>query len=77
MAELTAGPIRLRGFSDPDQVRLARLYSGVFEFNAASRRVLEKSGFKLEGVFEKSIIKNVKIGDEYRYCKLNHSPDHK
>lgn len=60
-----------------DQLGLVRIYSGVFDFNLSSQRVLEKSGFKLEGIFEKSIIKNGKIGDEYRYSKLNHSPDHK
>ncbi len=55
------------GFS---QLGLVRIYSGVFDFNKASQRVLEKSGFKLEGIFEKSFIKNGKIGDEYRYAKL-------
>jgi len=54
-----------------NQLGLVRIYSGVFDFNIASRRVLEKSEFKLEGIFKKSIIKNGKIGDEYRYSKLN------
>ncbi|MEI6274505.1 MAG: GNAT family protein [Prolixibacteraceae bacterium] len=54
-----------------NQLGLVRIYSGVFDFNAASRRVLEKAGFKLEGVFEKSVIKNGKILDEFRYAKLN------
>jgi len=59
------------------QLDLVRIFTGVFDFNKASQRVLEKSGFKLEGIFKKSIIKNGKIGDEYRYSKLNHTPDHK
>jgi RimJ/RimL family protein N-acetyltransferase len=46
---------------------LVRIYSGVFDFNKASQRVLEKAGFKLEGIFEKSILKNGTIGSEYRY----------
>jgi RimJ/RimL family protein N-acetyltransferase len=54
-----------------NQLGLVRIYSGVFDFNKASQRVLEKSGFKLEGIFEKSFIKNGKVGDEYRYAKLN------
>jgi len=48
-----------------------RIHTGVFDFNKASQRVLEKAGFKLEGIFEKSVIKNGKILDEYRYAKLN------
>ena len=54
-----------------NQLGLGRIHSGVFDFNTASRRVLEKAGFKLEGIFEKSIIKNGRILDEYRYAKLN------
>jgi len=54
------------------QLGLVRIYSGVFDFNTASRRVLEKAGFKLEGIFEKSVIKNGKICDEYRYAKTDH-----
>ncbi|MCK9413985.1 MAG: GNAT family N-acetyltransferase [Prolixibacteraceae bacterium] len=59
--------ITLYGFN---KLGLIRIYSGVFEFNAASQRVLEKSGFKLEGIFEKSVIKDGKILNEYRYSKL-------
>lgn len=53
-----------------DQLDLVRIYTGVFDFNKASQRVLEKSGFKLEGVFEKSVIKNGQIHNELRYAKL-------
>ena len=60
-----------------DQLGLVRIYSGVFEFNTASQRVLEKSGFKLEGIFEKSVIKNGRIHNELRYARLNPSHDHK
>ena len=60
-----------------NKLGLVRIYSGVFEFNAASQKVLEKSGFKLEGIFEKSVIKNGEIHNEFRYAKLNHSHDHK
>ena len=47
---------------------LIRIYSGIFEFNKASQRVLEKAGFQLEGIFRKSVHKNGKICDEYRYA---------
>jgi ribosomal-protein-alanine N-acetyltransferase len=50
---------------------LIRIHTGVFDFNKASQRVLEKAGFKLEGIFEKSVVKNGKILNEYRYGKIN------
>ncbi|MEJ5266097.1 MAG: GNAT family protein, partial [Bacteroidales bacterium] len=50
---------------------LVRIYTGVFDFNKASQRVLEKAGFNLEGIFEKSVFKNDKICDEYRYGLIN------
>lgn len=56
------------GFS---KLNLIRIFSGIFEFNLASRRVLEKSGFKLESIAEKAIIKNGVICDEYRYVLIN------
>jgi RimJ/RimL family protein N-acetyltransferase len=49
------------------QLGLVRIFTGVFDYNKASQRVLEKAGFKLDCIFEKSIIKNDIIGDEYRY----------
>ncbi|MFZ4581864.1 MAG: GNAT family N-acetyltransferase [Paludibacter sp.] len=60
-----------------EQLGLLRIYSGVFGFNTASQRVLEKAGYKLECVFEKSIVKNNRIADEYRYAKLNEAFDFK
>lgn len=51
------------------QLGLVRIYSCVFDFNKASQKVLEKAGFKLEGIFKKSIVKNGRICDEYRYAK--------
>ncbi|MEI7596722.1 MAG: GNAT family N-acetyltransferase [Bacteroidota bacterium] len=50
---------------------LVRIHTGVFDFNKGSQRVLEKAGFKLEGIFEKSIVKNDKICNEYRYAMIN------
>jgi RimJ/RimL family protein N-acetyltransferase len=49
---------------------LIKIYAGVFEYNKASQRVLEKTGFNLEGVLKKSVIKNDIICDEYRYGLL-------
>jgi len=55
------------GFENLD---IIRIHAGIFEFNPASMRVLEKCGFKKEAVFEKAIIKNGKICSEHRYVKL-------
>ena len=51
-----------------NNLKLVRIYAGVFANNVASQRVLEKSGFKFECIFESSILKNGIIGDEYRYA---------
>jgi RimJ/RimL family protein N-acetyltransferase len=47
-----------------------RLFAGVFEGNEASKKVLEKCGFKLEGVSRKAVFKNNKLIDEYRYARV-------
>jgi len=55
------------GFKTMD---IVRIHAGIFEFNPASMRVLEKCCFKREAVFEQAIIKEGKIYDEVRYVKL-------
>jgi [ribosomal protein S5]-alanine N-acetyltransferase len=60
------------GFSNLD---IVRIHAGIFSFNPASMRVLEKCGFKREAVFEKAIIKEGKIYDEVRYAKTNQLVD--
>ena len=50
-----------------EKLNLNRIFTGVFESNKASQRVLEKSGFSFEGIFKKGIIKNNKVLDEYRF----------
>jgi RimJ/RimL family protein N-acetyltransferase len=55
------------GFKTMD---IVRIHAGIFEFNPASMRVLEKCGFKREAVFEKAIIKDGEIYDEVRYAKI-------
>ena len=50
-----------------EKLNLIRIYAGIIEYNTTSMRVLEKSGFKKEGIFQKTIIKNDKIWDEHRY----------
>jgi len=53
-----------------NQLGFIRIHTGIFEYNIASMRVLEKNGYRKECVFEKSVIKNGRIWNEYRYAKL-------
>jgi RimJ/RimL family protein N-acetyltransferase len=50
---------------------ITRIHTGIFEYNIASQRVLEKCGFVKEGVFRKSVFKMNQIWDEVRYAILN------
>ena len=44
---------------------LARIYAAPYAFNAGSRRVLEKAGFRLEGTLRKSVYRD---GNYYDSC---------
>ena len=55
------------GFRNLD---IVRIHTGIFEYNKASQRVLEKCGFTKEAVFRKSICKYGEIYDEIRYAKI-------
>ncbi|MDD4108591.1 MAG: GNAT family N-acetyltransferase [Prolixibacteraceae bacterium] len=55
------------GFRELD---IVRIHSGVFEYNHASQKVLEKCGFKKEGIMEKAVWKNGKLCNEIRYALL-------
>ncbi len=55
------------GFKELDVVRI---YSGVFEFNLPSQRVLEKCGFEREAVLKSAVCKKDRIFDEIRYAKV-------
>ncbi len=52
-----------------DQLKMYRVFANVFEYNTTSIKVLEKNGFTLEGIGKKSVFKNGKIYDDYRYAK--------
>lgn len=49
---------------------LTNLYTGVFAFNKASMRVLEKAGFAKIGVRHKAAIKNGAVTDMHYYEKV-------
>jgi RimJ/RimL family protein N-acetyltransferase len=49
---------------------LVRLYAAVFEWNAASMRVLENAGFEREGWMRNSAIKDGRIVNRALYAKV-------
>jgi [ribosomal protein S5]-alanine N-acetyltransferase len=55
------------GFKNLD---IVRIHTGIFEYNTASQRVLEKCGFIKEGIFQKSVYKEGKLWNEVRFAKL-------
>ncbi len=67
IATKAIGLITEYGFN---QLNLERIYAGIFEFNKASMKVLEKNGYKCEGVLRSAIVKNNVICDEHMYAKL-------
>jgi [ribosomal protein S5]-alanine N-acetyltransferase len=53
------------------ELGFARIHTGVYAYNPASQRVLEKCGYVKEGIFRKSIFKNNQLWDEVRYARIN------
>jgi len=53
-----------------NKLKLKRIYAYVFPFNKASMRVLEKNGYKLEGVLRKNVKKGTKFLDDYLFAKI-------
>ena len=49
---------------------IVRIVAGVFDFNKASMKALEKNGYHLESIRKKSVIKNGQIIDDYIWVKL-------
>jgi ribosomal-protein-alanine N-acetyltransferase len=64
--------LALSGFSDHAFAAfdVCRLYALVLEWNAASARVLEKSGYVQEGRLRKSAFKDGEMTDEFLYAKV-------
>jgi RimJ/RimL family protein N-acetyltransferase len=50
-----------------------RIFAAVFEPNGASRKVLLKNGFEVEGIRKKSVIKNKVLLNDYFMAKLKES----
>lgn len=49
---------------------ILRIFAEPFAYNVASCRVLEKSGFELEGVMRKNAVKNGKVLDMKLYSRI-------
>jgi RimJ/RimL family protein N-acetyltransferase len=64
------GTDALRGVTEfaLDAHRLNRMYAVPYEWNVASCRILEKSGYVLEGRMRKSAIKDGKVIDQFLYA---------
>jgi [ribosomal protein S5]-alanine N-acetyltransferase len=61
------GAVTNYGFNQFD---IVRIYADVFEWNAASVRVLEKNHYEYEARLKKAIVKDGKIGDVLLYAKI-------
>ena len=53
-----------------EKLKLKRIYAFVFLWNKPSARVLEKNGFKLEGILIKNVKKDGKLLDNYLFAKI-------
>jgi [ribosomal protein S5]-alanine N-acetyltransferase len=53
--------------------RLLRIFAQPFADNLASRRVIEKAGFTLEGTMRRSAVKNGVVRDQALYARWNPS----
>ena len=53
-----------------DGTDILRIYAEPFAHNTGSRRVLEKSGFKLEGILSSGAVKNGKVLDMALYSLI-------
>lgn len=54
-----------------EELGLHRIFAEPYTTNAASAKVLEKSGFVLEGILRANVFKDGRVLDQYLYAKLN------
>ncbi|TWF45293.1 RimJ/RimL family protein N-acetyltransferase [Chitinophaga polysaccharea] len=53
------------------EMNILRIYAGVFAYNEDSQKVLMKSGYHLEAVKVKAVIKNDVLHDEHLMVRMN------
>lgn len=66
----TAAVRAITAFAFAAHAELERLYAVPFATNAASARVLEKAGYRLEGTMRRSAIKDGRVLDQWLYAIL-------
>ena len=74
IATWAVGEITGRAFEELDILRLTAF---IFAENQASKRILEKNGYVLEGVLKQSLYKNGKVQDECIYAAYRPGKDTK
>ena len=52
-----------------EKLKFRRISANVYPWNKASMRVLEKAGYKYEGILKKNIKKDNKVFDSYLFAK--------
>ena len=62
--------VRLMADYGFQKLELMRIYACIYDYNAASQRVLEKCGFVREGISRSAVFKNGAYHDEIRYALL-------
>ena len=62
--------IRLKCLQVFEATEVNRIFAAIFSYNIASMKVLEKNGFKKEGVGRQAIFKDGSFHDEHRYSIL-------
>jgi RimJ/RimL family protein N-acetyltransferase len=67
IASLAVEKIVEFGFAELD---INRIFTGIYDYNIASQKVLLKNGFTKEAVFEKAVYKNGKFVDEIRFSLI-------
>lgn len=58
------------------ELGFCRIYAEPYTTNPASARVLEKSGFVLEGTMRASVFKDDRVLDQFLYARVNPEFDH-
>jgi len=53
-----------------EKYKLRRVEARARTYNKSSARVLEKAGFKLEGVLRKNVLKDGKLYDDFLYARV-------
>jgi RimJ/RimL family protein N-acetyltransferase len=67
---MTSALVAVTRYAFEQHADLRRIYAVPFAWNAASFRVLEKAGYRVEGRLRQSAIKDGKVTDQVLYAIL-------